>query len=67
MGTQDFVRFRIGINNKEKHDPMDYVLKPFSKNEQEIIDEIIYKVTETLDEAIKNSIEQVILKYNPKP
>lgn len=67
LGTQDFVRFRIGINNKEKHDLMDYVLKPFSKNEQEIIDEIIYKVTEELDEAIKNSIEQVILKYNPKP
>lgn len=67
LGNKNFVRFRIGINNKEKHDLMDYVLKPFSKEEQEIIDEVIYETTSALDEAIKNSVEQAMLKYNPKP
>jgi len=66
LGTQDFIRFRIGINNKEKHDLMDYVLKPFSKEEQEIINETIYETTSALDEAIQNGVEQAILKYNKK-
>jgi PTH1 family peptidyl-tRNA hydrolase len=66
LGMQDFVRFRIGINNKEKHDLMDYVLKPFSKKEQEIINEVIYKTTSALDEAIQNGVEQAMLKFNIK-
>ncbi|MDD4358484.1 MAG: aminoacyl-tRNA hydrolase [Candidatus Pacebacteria bacterium] len=64
LGTQDFVRFRIGINNKEKHDLMDYVLKPLSKEDQETINEAIYETASALDEAIRNSVEQAMLKYN---
>lgn len=65
LETQDFVRFRLGVNNEKEHCLTDYVLKPFSKDEQEIIDEAVYKIVEILDEAIENSIEQVILKYKP--
>ena len=66
LGTQDFIRFRIGINNKEKHDLMDYVLKPFSKKEQEIINDVICKTTFAIDEAIQNGVEQTMLKFNIK-
>jgi len=64
IGTQKFIRFRIGINNNKKEDLINYVLKSFSKEDQEIISEVIFEVTSAIDEALQNGIEQTILKFN---
>ena len=57
IGTQDFIRFRIGINSNQKEDLIDYVLKPFSKKNTEIIDEVIFDVVSCLDDSIINGIK----------
>lgn len=62
IGTQNFVRFRIGINNKQNEDLIDYVLKPFSKEEQELVNEVSEEIVSTIDEALQNGIEQTMLK-----
>ena len=57
IGTQDFIRFRIGINSNQKEDLIDYVLKPFSKENTEIINETIFDVVSSLNDSIINGIK----------
>ena len=57
LGTQDFIRFRIGINSNQKEDLIDYVLKPFSKENTEIINETIFNVVSSLNDSIINGIK----------
>jgi len=66
IGTQNFVRFRIRINNEQKEDLINYVLKSFPKNEQEIINEVISDVTSIINEAIEDGIEKTMTKFNKK-
>jgi len=66
LGTQNFVRFRVGINNDKKEDLINYVLKPFSNENQEIINEVIYETASAIDEAVQDSVEQAMLKFNKK-
>lgn len=60
LNSQNFVRFRIGINNGKEHNLADYVLKKFKKQDQEIIDQTISKIILLLDEAIQNGVEKII-------
>lgn len=49
IGTQDFTRIRIGIKNKEYNYNIDaekFVLQKFSKDELEIISEVIKKIAQ---------------------
>jgi PTH1 family peptidyl-tRNA hydrolase len=49
LGTQQFNRIRIGIGKPINSIPVeDYVLKPFSKSELDIIDSIIPKIFEEI-------------------
>lgn len=49
LGTKDFTRIRIGIKNERPNIVTEkFVLEKFSKEEMEIIDEIIKKVSDTL-------------------
>ncbi|MDD4662199.1 MAG: aminoacyl-tRNA hydrolase [Candidatus Pacebacteria bacterium] len=57
LGTQDFIRFRVGINSNQKEDLIDYVLKPFSKENTEIINETIFDVVSSLNDSIINGIK----------
>lgn len=57
IGTKDFIRFRIGINSNQKEDLIDYVLKPFSKENTEIINETIFDVVSSLNDSIINGIK----------
>ena len=53
LGTKDFWRARIGIENRKAGSELegeDYVLKKFNKKEKEVLDEVIEKVVRELDE-----------------
>lgn len=57
LGSKNFSRIRIGINNNEKEkDLTEIVLKPLKKEEQEILNETIEDALIAIDEFIKNNI-----------
>lgn len=66
LHSKDFVRFRIGINTCQKEDLMEYVLRPFSKENQEIADEAVFQIVSALDESIKNGVEKAMNTFNQK-
>jgi PTH1 family peptidyl-tRNA hydrolase len=71
IGNDGLIRFRIGIAGKtlrqaqgEKIKAMKVVLKNFSKNEQNIIDETIQRTTDALNLFVKEGLENTQSKYN---
>ncbi len=60
LGTQDFMRIKIGINNPNKRDVKTFVLSRFSKDELGQLDQILNKVSSACDYFInEDSIEQM--------
>ena len=78
LGTQNFVRFRLGIKTRtdadkdkdlrgQRHEQIQikkFVLQKFTKNEQEKIKNIIQLTIEALNFAIQNNIDKTMNKYN---
>ena len=67
LGTKDFVRFRVGINqdteNREQKTEK-YVLDKFSNKEKEILKEIIEKTAEAIKAGSKEGIEKAMNEFN---
>ena len=66
LGTQDFIRFKIGIC-PEKGKPQkieSFVIKKFTKEELKVIEEAIKKTSDALDLFIKEGLEKTMNQYN---
>jgi PTH1 family peptidyl-tRNA hydrolase len=63
LGTSEFPRIRIGIG-EPKGDAVDYVLSPFSRQEEETILEAIVKASQAAIMLIEKNIELVMNRYN---
>jgi len=79
LGTKNFVRFRIGIQPKtgKPKNPEKFVLqkpseagnktrsqRPFNKDEEKIVKEVIKKTAEAIEMATKEGLEKTMTKYN---
>ena len=72
LGTNNFVRFRIGIkpeNNEQKtknrkQKAEDFVLKKFGKEEEKVLKEAVEKTVEAIEITIKEGLENAMAKYN---
>ncbi|HHU69020.1 MAG TPA: aminoacyl-tRNA hydrolase [Thermoanaerobacterales bacterium] len=65
LQTEDFPRIRIGIGAcPEGIDAVDYVLSPFSAEEQKIIGEVVKKIAEAVETIIMDGIPAAMNKYN---
>lgn len=66
LKTKDFVRFRIGIRNKELgiRNVDKFVLERFSKEEEENVKKAIKKTTEAIEFSLKEGLEKTMSKYN---
>lgn len=66
LGTKNFVRFRLGIRRKEsKINEIDkFVLQKFTKQEKEILKEVIKKTVAAIEMAIKQGTEKSMQEYN---
>lgn len=62
--TQEFKRVRIGIDRSGRQSVIDYVLKPFSKEEQTPIQEAIERTTKACEAWTTESFSEVMNKYN---
>jgi len=66
LKSKDFIRLRIGIQpQKGKSKNIEkFVLQKFNKEEEKILSEIIPKVTEAIEIAIKDGTEKAMNLYN---
>ncbi len=67
LGTKDFIRIRIGVNNAEERGQIpgeDYVLQKFSDNEEELIKEILEKTKQATDMIVTDGLEATQSKFN---
>lgn len=68
LGTAEYWRLRIGIGHPgNKAEVVNYVLKAPSKDEQQAIDDSIYKATSILEQLVKGDFENAMLKLHTKP
>jgi peptidyl-tRNA hydrolase, PTH1 family len=64
LGTDNFKRLRIGVNDPSGKDQSDYVLSDFSKAEIKIL-EIVFEFSEILlEEYVKNDFDHMVEKYS---
>ncbi len=64
IGTKNYKRMRIGISNNKEMDTKDYVLGKFSKDDNIIINNIVAKAPDILDDYLKLTFENLMNKYN---
>jgi peptidyl-tRNA hydrolase, PTH1 family len=67
LGTKDFIRVRVGINNPETKQeiPGDaYVLQKFSKKEESVLKEALIKAKEAVDVIQAEGLEAAQTRYN---
>jgi PTH1 family peptidyl-tRNA hydrolase len=67
IGTQDFVRIRIGSNNPELRGQIpgdDYVLQAFRPEEENLLKEILQKVRDAIESIQTDGLEIAQSKFN---
>ena len=67
LGTDDFVRFRVGIGKparKSEQGGARYVLGRFSKAESERLDTVVESVADALELALDAGLDRAMEKYN---
>lgn len=64
LGSNNFVRIRIGIGSSKKVDGEKYVLSDFEKNETGKLGRVIKKSVEAVEYILKEGVEKAANKYN---
>jgi PTH1 family peptidyl-tRNA hydrolase len=65
LGTEAVPRLRIGVGPVPPNwDPADFVLSRFTKQEQEIVEQIITRAAEAIEDWLANGIQVCMNKYN---
>lgn len=67
LGTRDFVRIRLGINNPETYGHMeaeDYVLQKFNSEEEQILKEVLEKAVSAVEILETQGLETAQSKFN---
>lgn len=65
LGTQAFPRLRIGIGRpRGRMDPADYVLQPFAKDEQDIVDDIVEEAVAAIECWLTEGLVVAMDRFN---
>jgi PTH1 family peptidyl-tRNA hydrolase len=64
IGTDEFIRLRIGIGRDPSQDPADYVLTPFQPEELKQVEESIEKGVEALPFLLEGRIIEAMNRYH---
>jgi PTH1 family peptidyl-tRNA hydrolase len=68
LGTQDFLRIRIGVAPERKiSDGMSYLLSPLRKAELEIVDEVLDTASEAVKVILTEGPDAAMNRFNRKP
>jgi peptidyl-tRNA hydrolase, PTH1 family len=63
FGTQDFIRFRVGIG-RPPGDGVDYVLSPFTSDEQTQLPAIVGRTADAVMFTIEHGIDRAMTEFN---
>ena len=67
LGTQEFLRIRLGIAPERRIvDGVKYVLTPFRKSQQKIVDEIVDQSSEAVKMILKDGPSAAMNRFNRK-
>ena len=64
LSTKDYKRIKVGISNDKNMDTKDYVLGKFTKDEIDLINPIIDKIPNIIEDYLKLPFDNVMNKYN---
>jgi PTH1 family peptidyl-tRNA hydrolase len=65
LGTQAFPRLRIGIGRPPgRMDPADYVLQPFAKDEQDIVDDVVEEAVAAIECWLTEGVVAAMDRFN---
>jgi PTH1 family peptidyl-tRNA hydrolase len=64
LSTQNYKRIKIGISNNKNIDTKDYVLGKFTKEELDLINPIIEKIPNIIEDYLQIPFDNVMNKYN---
>ena len=64
LSTKDYKRIKVGISNDKTQDTKDYVLGKFTKEEIDLINHIIDKMPNLIEDYLKLPFDNVMNKYN---
>ncbi len=64
LGTKNYKRLKIGISNNKLIETKDYVLGKFSKDELNILNNIIIKTEDIINDFFKINFDLLMTKYN---
>jgi peptidyl-tRNA hydrolase, PTH1 family len=68
LGTDEFLRIRLGIAPERKvADGAKYVLTPFRRSQEKIVDEIVGKATEAVEMIVNEGLGPAMNMFNRKP
>lgn len=66
LGTSDFLRVRVGIGRPPHGSATDYVLSPFSNDEQAVIEEVIAAGADAVDTVIRHGVVRAMNRFNKR-
>lgn len=66
LGSQDFLRLKIGVSNNKSIDTKDYVLSRFSKEEKDKLDSLQKTFNEIIESFVIVGISKTMNIYNTK-
>jgi peptidyl-tRNA hydrolase, PTH1 family len=65
LGTQDFIRVRLGINPGHPiRDGADFVLAPFRRSQKKALDELLGYAADATTSIITEGVEKAMTKFN---
>lgn len=64
LSTKEYKRIKIGISNDKNIDTKDYVLGKFTKEEMDLLNPIIDKMPNIIEDYLKLPFDNVMNKYN---
>jgi len=67
LGTESFVRVRIGIGRPASPDTESYVLSRISKSEKALFEEAVLKASDAIESLLKDGINKAMDRFNRKP
>lgn len=64
LGTKDYKRIKIGISNNKLIDTKDYVLSTINSDDMKLINNIINKIPNIIEDYLNMSFSDLMTKYN---
>ncbi|NOZ69805.1 MAG: aminoacyl-tRNA hydrolase [Deferribacteres bacterium] len=56
LGTRDFIRVKVGIGRSDRIPPEQYVLRPFNRQELEVMEEAVEKAAEAVTVVLNKGV-----------